>query len=120
MFRNPLHLLAVLCTLVGLLTTSASAGGFTHLLCVSEPCLPNCVGKYCCDDYCSKCAPQVCPKLCFQCDDYCRKPIPCARPIKCFGCDDYCGKPFQLCCPPKCDFKCYPHLGRARTIKHDH
>ena len=79
-----------------LLVTNANAG---------EPCrkflgcpVPDCIGKWCCDDYKSKCLPCVKVPLCFACDDYCRKPMPRVCAPLCFTCDDYCKK----CQPPVC------------------
>ncbi len=106
MICNQLKILAV--GLMMLLAAPVHGGGFPDLLCGANPCLTNCVGKYCCDDYCGKLPPAISPKTCFQCDDYCRKSAPCSEPVKCFGRDDYCRKAFQLCCPSKCDFQCHP------------
>jgi len=79
-----------------LLATSAKAG---------EPCrkflgcpVPDCIGKWCCDDYQSKCLPCVKVPLCFGCDNYCRKSLPRICAPLCFTCDDYCRK----CQPPVC------------------
>ena len=70
-------------------------------------CVPDCVGKYCCDDYHRK--PLPCTKTieCFTCPDYCRKPLPCIPPVKCFDCPDYCPKPLPpIYCPPTKDLRC--------------
>jgi len=71
----------------------------------AEPCrkilgcpVPDCIGKWCCDDYKSKCLPCVKVPLCFGCDDYCRKSMPRVCTPLCFTCDDYCRK----CQPPVC------------------
>ena len=66
-----------------------------------KSCVPDCIRKYCCDDYCPKAEPWVCAPLRFCCDDYCAKQQPriCA-PLN-FCCDDYCSKcPPSLCCSP--------------------
>ena len=73
-----------------------------------EPCrtffgcpVPDCIGKWCCDDYRAKCPPCVKVPLCFGCDDYCRKPSPRVCVPLCFRCDDYCRKcPPPVCRPP--------------------
>jgi hypothetical protein len=63
-------------------------------------CLPNCISKYCCDDYCPKPVPEVRKNCRYSCDDYFPKPLPCARPVRCFRCDDYCPKPLPpIHCP---------------------
>ena len=71
----------------------------------AEPCrkflgcpVPDCIGKWCCDDYRSKRLPCVKVPLCFGCDDYCRKSMPRVCTPLCFTCDDYCKK----CQPPVC------------------
>ncbi len=63
-------------------------------------CWPDCVGKFCCDDYCAKPLPCLpLGKTRFDCDDYCRKPIPCQPAGKTTTfCDEYCRKPL----PPVC------------------
>lgn len=86
------------------------ASVFVMLMLVSntyagDPCrkflgcpVPDCIGKWCCDDYTPKCLPCVQVPLCFGCDDYCRKPMPRVCAPLCFTCDDYCKK----CQPPVC------------------
>ena len=73
-------------------------------------CWPDCVGKFCCDDYCPK--PPPCAKRvkCFRCPDYCSKYAPCPISVKRGGCPDYCRKPVPcLTCPPPCiDLQCLP------------
>ena len=70
---------------------------------------PDCVGCYCCDDYCRKPLPWACPVCKFCCDDYCRKPLPCAYPLCKFCCDDYCRKCLPpVCGPPAGHLKCGP------------
>lgn len=66
------------------------------------PSVPDCVGKWCCDDYCSKAQPCIQTPLRLCCDDYCRKILPCLKIPLCFGCDDYCRK----CTPPICSPQC--------------
>lgn len=81
--------------------TAASAG---------EPCsglktcpVPNCIGRWRCDDYCAKKAPCVCVPMCFRCDDYCPKKAPCVCIPMCFRCDDYCKKCVpRACSSPRC------------------
>lgn len=75
-------------------------------------CWPDCVGKFCCDDYCAKPLPCLpVGKMGFACDDYCRQPLPCPPFGKTgFCCDDYCRKPQ----PPPCfaggkDLHCIPN-----------
>ena len=77
-----------------LLTLPASAREPLHHL-LGRP-VPDCIGRWCQDDYCAKKAPSVCLPLYFGCDDYCGKQAPCVSAPLCFGCDDYCAK-----CPPK-------------------
>jgi hypothetical protein len=84
--------------------TTASAG---------EPCrklfgcpVPDCIGKWCCDDYRPKNEPCVCVPLRFGCDDYCAKKVPCVRAPLCFGCDDYRKK----CLPKVCTKPLYQFL----------
>jgi hypothetical protein len=64
-------------------------------------CVPDCVKKRCCDDYCSKSIPKTpCAKM-SCCDNYCAKPVPCPKCIKKSCCDDYCRKPLPCAkCPP--------------------
>jgi len=94
-----------------LLVTNINAG---------EPCrkflgcpVPDCIGKWCCDDYKAKCLPCVKVPLCFGCDDYCRKSMPRVCTPLCFTCDDYCKK----CQPPVCrppllsTLRCVPDRG---------
>jgi hypothetical protein len=58
--------------------------------------VPDCIGKWCRDDYCPKQEPCVDVSLCFGCDDYRGKKAPCVcAPLR-VRCDDYCKK-----CPPK-------------------
>ncbi len=60
---------------------------------------PNCVGKFCPDDFCPKPLPCARGVKCFQCPDYCAKPLPCFLPGKTsYVCDDYCRKSL----PPTC------------------
>ena len=70
--------------------------------------VPDCVGKWCGDDYCGKKEPCVCPPLRFGCDDYCPKKEPCAgAPLK-FCCDDYRRKCLpRVCSPSLCEFHKY-------------
>ncbi|WP_146599186.1 hypothetical protein [Novipirellula aureliae] len=61
--------------------------------------MPDCIGKWCPDDYCAKTEPCVRVPLCLQRDDYCPKTEPCVRVPLCFGPDDY----EQKCLPKVCD-----------------
>ena len=71
--------------------------------------VPDCIGRYCRDDYCPKPLPPVCPPKCFTCDDYCPKRLPCIFHVKRFCCDDYCPKCLpRICCPPPPGLKCGP------------
>ena len=81
---------------VMLLVNSAQAGepGRKFLGCP----VPDCIGKWCCDDYTAKSFPCVKVPLCFGCNDYCRKSMPRVCAPLCFTCDDYCKK----CLPPAC------------------
>ncbi len=87
--------------------SSAPGMDFWDKLFGAERCPADCVGKRCCDDYCSKPLPVACPAKCFLSDDYCRKALPCPAPVTRFGCDDYCKKTLPvLCCPSVSDLKC--------------
>lgn len=68
--------------------------------------VPDCIGKWCCDDYDAKSLPCVDVPLCFGCDDYCPKALPCGGVPLCFQCDDYCPK----CLPPTCSSPLLEHL----------
>jgi hypothetical protein len=64
--------------------------------------VPDCIGKYCCDDYCGKPLPSTRGVCCFGCNDYCGKPLPSARGVCCFGCNDSCKKCLpQVTCPQR-------------------
>ena len=91
-----------------------------------EPCrrilgcpVPDCIGKWCCDDYRPKCLPFVKVPFCFGCDDYCSKRLPQVCVPLCFGCDDYCNK----CLPPVCKppllhtLRCIPFRSSCQCIK---
>ena len=75
--------------------------------------VPDCIGKWCRDDYCAKNEPCTSVPLCLQCDDYCSKKAPCVRVPLCFGCDDYRKKCLpKVCSPPRCeDLRCGPGCG---------
>ena len=82
---------------------TASAGNPLHRLFDCQA-VPDCVGRWCPDDYCSKKEPCVCVPLRFQCDDYCSKKEPCVCPGLRFTCDDYCNKCLpKVCSSPRCD-----------------
>jgi len=102
-----------------LLIAITFTAGMTSQLSAFEPivklsghwkCWPDCVGKYCCDDYRPKPKPCAVGVKCFDCPDYCPKPFPCSTPGKAsFCCDDFCRKPL----PPHCrtsskNFRCVP------------
>ena len=90
------------------LVSQAGAGDFWQGLLNGTACWPDCVGKYCCDDYVAKCPPYPRPVCCFQCNDYCRKCPPLSKPVNCFTSNDYCRKLFRFWCPPNQDRKCLP------------
>ena len=93
---------------LALLSLPASAGGpLDNLLGCG---VPDCIGKWCPDDYCPKKEPCVGVSLCFGCDDYCPKNAPCVSARLCFGCDNYCEKcPPKVCSGPLCQYlKCGP------------
>ncbi len=74
-------------------------------------CIPDCIRKWCCDDYCPKPIPCPVNLKCFGCDCYQAKCAPCPVGVKCFRCDDYCPKPLPcIFCPPNCHLKCAPPL----------
>lgn len=100
MLRN---LSRMILLLVGLAMTSASAGDPSTNCLFKIPNRVDCIGSWCCDDYCSKKEPCVCAPLCFTCDDYRKKCEPYTN--ACLGscCDDYCKKcPPQVCTRPAC------------------
>ena len=108
-WKKQFVLLAVCCV-----CSPVVAGDHLHLLrgLFDKPCLPDCVGGWCCDDYCGKKAPCVETCLSFCPDDYCAKKEPCVIAPLCFGCDDYCAK----CLPPVCfpirqNLRCAPTTG---------
>ena len=93
---------------------STMAGDYWGNLCGIKACIPDCVKKWCCDDYCPKPEPCVRPVTCFTCPDYCPKPEPCVCPVTCFCCPDYCPKPLPClsCCPPTPGLTCgWPRCG---------
>lgn len=95
-------------------------------------CVPDCIRKWCRDDYCRKSEPCVCVPLNFTCDDYCCKKEPRVCAPLCFGCDDYrkkclpkvcsspllgflrCGPSPQQCSCGKCDGQSGNHVNAAR------
>ena len=85
--------LTLACFLSGAICSSTLAGDpMFHLV---TSCVPDCVGKWCCPDYCPKDEPCFCKSIKYCCDDYCPKQEPCVcAPLR-FCCDDYCPK-----CPP--------------------
>lgn len=83
--------LFVFVVIVSFLTATANAGDGCEAIWAGY-CWPDCIKKYCCDDYQPKCLPPVKPVSCYTCDDYCQKPIPCAQPVGCYVWDDYCKK----------------------------
>ena len=91
-----LRTLIFLVLISGACSTSAVAGNFLHGWHPRRVC--DCIGKWCCPDYCQKPAPCVCVPFKATCDDYCAKPAPCVRATINFCCDDYCPK----CPPPVC------------------
>jgi hypothetical protein len=97
----------VLVSTVVCCSTARAGNPFHHLVGCS---VPDCVGKWCCDDYCPKKEPCVCAPLAFCCDDYCPKKEPCVCTPLNFCCDDYCRKCLpKVCFPPLCDYlQCRP------------
>lgn len=75
--------------------------------------VPDCIGKWCCDDYQGKSLPCIKVPLCFGCDNYCRKTIPRVCTPLCFTCDDYCRKcQPSVCRPPLIStLRCIPKSG---------
>ena len=70
-----------------------------------KTCVPDCVRKYCCDDYCSKIVPCTRGVKTKCCDNYSGKPTPCVREV-CTVCNDYCSKCSpKVSCPAR-DLKC--------------
>ena len=91
---------AVALVLVSLLPATALQAGEPFCRILGCP-VPDCIGKWCCDDYQAKCLPCVKVPFCFGCDDYCRKSLPRVCAPLCFSCDDYCKKcPPPVCRPP--------------------
>ena len=75
-------------------------------------CIPDCIRKWCYDDYCPKPIPCPIDVKCFGCDCYQPKRLPCPIDVNCFRCDDYGCKPFpHLCCPPSHYLKCARRCG---------
>ena len=102
---------AVACIIM--LSLPASAGDPLHRL-LGCP-VPDCIGKWCRDDYCPKQDPCVDVSLCFGCDDYCGKKAPSVCVPLSLRCDDYCKKcPPKVCRAPlgqysRCGSSCQPH-----------
>ena len=95
-------------------------------LLAGEPCrrifgcpVPDCIGKWCCDDYRPKCLPCVKVPLCFGCDDYCGKRMPQVCVPLCLGYDDYCRKcPPTVCKPPLLHtLRCVPFRSSCQCKK---
>ena len=107
MIRIPIRTIILFAAATCLLPTAWAGEPWHELL---GPCVPDCIGKWCRDDYCPKKEPCVCVPLRFQCDDYCAKKQPCVCPKLCFTCDNYCKKCLpKVCSPPRCDvLKCGP------------
>lgn len=61
-------------------------------------CIPDCIKKWCRDDYCPKPVPCPVPVKCFGCSCYHPKKLPSITCVKCFRCDDYCPKPLPSVC----------------------
>ncbi len=96
---------------------TASAGNPFHRLLDCQP-VPDCIGRWCPDDYCSKKEPCVRVPLCFQCDDYCSKKEPRVCPGLRLTCDDYCKKRLPIICPsPRCDvLNCAPRCSSEHAV----
>lgn len=109
---------AVALVLVSLLPATALQAGEPFCRILGCP-VPDCIGKWCCDDYRPKCPPCIKVPLCFECDDYCSKRMPKVCVGICFGCDDYCKK----CLPPVCKppllhaLRCFPSKSPCRCSK---
>ncbi len=100
--------LSLACLVLGMVVTSSAQAGNARppvLLGFGTYCVPNCIAKWCCDDYRPKCEPGVCGVKQFCCDDYCPKCEPCVRGVKRFCCDDYLPK----CMPKVCAQPCGPN-----------
>lgn len=99
---------------IGILYSSPTLAG-DHLQSLLSDAVPDCIGKWCCPDYCPKQEPCVGVPLRFCCDDYCPKKAPCVCVPLAFCCDDYCAKcPPRVCSPPLREFlKCSPSQGCA-------
>ena len=103
--RTAIHRTLILSLLalayLSLLPLPASAADPLHKLLGCS--VPDCIGRWCPDDYCPKRQPCVGVSLCFGCDDYCAKKEPCVCTPLCFGCDDYCKKCLpKVCTTPRC------------------
>jgi hypothetical protein len=109
-FRTSLRLTRIGTLLAVMAMASASAHaqeGWRDLK--SGLCIPDCVRKWCCDDYCSKPLPCRVNVQCFGCDTYDCKKLPCPRNVSCFRRDDYCPKPYPcFSCPTSPFLKCTP------------
>lgn len=99
-------------TLTIALLTLAQAQAFEPFAWLSghTRCRPNCVGKFCCDDYDGKPLPCAVGANCFECADYCAKPRPCLPAGNSFCCDDFCPKPLPpICCANAKQLRCVPN-----------
>ena len=89
-----------------LFATNVQADASHSVLIWGKTCVPECVRKYCCDDYRSKTLPCTRDVKTKCCDDYCEKPIPCVREV-CTVCNDYRSKcQPKVPCPSR-ELKCY-------------
>lgn len=107
----PRRLLMPLAVIAVLWMPAASNAQSTLHDLTHDICVPDCIRKWCCDDYCCKPIPCPVPVTCFGCDCYQPKPLPCPVNVTCFRCDDYCSKPYPcILCPPSHYLKCAPAL----------
>ena len=89
-----------------LFASNAQADACHSTLIWGKTYVPECVRKYCCDDYRPKTVPCTRGVKTKCCDHYCGKPIPCVREV-CTVCNDYRAKcQPKVPCPAR-ELKCY-------------
>ncbi|HAY79634.1 MAG TPA: hypothetical protein DCY79_07495 [Planctomycetaceae bacterium] len=110
-----LRRLILLIAMSGVCTTPAVAGDLLHAWHPARVC--DCIGKWCCPDYCPKRAPCATAPCKTTCDNYCAKPAPGICATITLGCDDYCPKcPPRPCRTPLCAWlKCRPAGAPQKT-----
>lgn len=106
---NLKNLIIALAVSVGIISPASAIEPMLKLA-GDRNCWPDCLGKYCCDDYHPKPLPCAAGVQCFECPDFCRKPFPCLPPVKtAFRCDDFCPKPLPpICGPSPKNLRCIP------------